>query len=154
VPSEALGRDTDVGQIIHGDDHATVKAKTSALTVEVRKRLEKVAALLSNPTPPDLVLNRHCAECKFQSRCRQKAMSPRRVRVSMHHKSVPPLQKAEVTDVVGAARSGCLAIDKRNVSTVWWEESVGRCPAAGALPPHLCLSKTLSGLQRSPATPT
>ena len=31
-------------------------------------------------------------------------MSPRRVRVSMHYKSVPPLQKAEVTGVVGAAR--------------------------------------------------
>jgi hypothetical protein len=31
-------------------------------------------------------------------------MSPRRVRVPMHYKSVPPLQKAEVTGVVGAAR--------------------------------------------------
>jgi predicted RecB family nuclease len=72
VLSEALGRDVAVGQIIHGDDHATLKAKTSALTVEVRKSLEKIAALLSNPTPPDLVLNRHCAECEFQSRCRQK----------------------------------------------------------------------------------
>lgn len=73
VLSEALGRDIAVGQIIHGDDHTTVKVKTSALAVEVRKRLEKIAALLSNPTPPDLVLNRHCAECEFQSRCRQKA---------------------------------------------------------------------------------
>jgi len=73
VLSEALGRDIAVGQIIHGDDHATLKAKTSALAVEVRKRLEKIAALLSTPTPPDLVLNRHCAECEFQSRCRQKA---------------------------------------------------------------------------------
>ena len=59
-------------------------------------------------------------------------MSPRRVRVSMHYKIVPPLQKAEVTGVVGAARSGCLAIEKLSVSTVWWEKSVGRCPAAGS----------------------
>jgi hypothetical protein len=83
-------------------------------------------------------------------------MSPRRVRVSMHYKIVPPLQKAEVTGVVGAARSGCLAIEKLSVSTfrLWWEESVGRCPAAGELFPHPCRSKTLSGLQRSPATPT
>jgi predicted RecB family nuclease len=73
VLSEALGRDIAVGQIIHGDEHTTVKVKTSALAVEVRKRLEKIAALLSNPTPPDLVLNRHCAECEFQNRCRQKA---------------------------------------------------------------------------------
>jgi predicted RecB family nuclease len=73
VLSEALGRDIAVGQIIHADDHATLKARTSALALEVRKHLEKIAALLSNPTPPDLVLNRHCAECEFQSRCRQKA---------------------------------------------------------------------------------
>jgi predicted RecB family nuclease len=74
VLSEALGREIAVGQIIHGEDHATLKVKTSVLAGEVRKRLEKIAALLSNPTPPDLVLNRHCAECEFQTRCRQKAI--------------------------------------------------------------------------------
>jgi predicted RecB family nuclease len=73
VLSEALGRDIAVGQITHGDDHTTLKVKTLALALEARTRLEKIAALLSNPTPPDLVLNRHCAECEFQSRCRQKA---------------------------------------------------------------------------------
>jgi predicted RecB family nuclease len=74
VLSEALGREIAVGQIIHGEDHATLKVKTSALAGEVRKRLEKIAALLSSPTPPDLVLNRHCAECEFQTRCRQKSV--------------------------------------------------------------------------------
>src|SRR6266478_1413212 len=72
--SETLGREIAVGQIIHGEDHAKLKVKTSALAGEVRQRLEKIAALLSNPTPPDLVLNRHCAECEFQTRCRQKAI--------------------------------------------------------------------------------
>jgi len=74
VLSEALGREIAVGQIIHGEDHATLKVKTSALAGKVPKRLEKIAILLSNPTPPDLVLNRHCAECEFQTRCRQKAI--------------------------------------------------------------------------------
>ena len=50
------------------------KVKTSALAAEVRKRLGKMTALLSNPTPPDLVLNRHCAECEFQARCRKLAV--------------------------------------------------------------------------------
>ncbi|MBI4661562.1 MAG: TM0106 family RecB-like putative nuclease [Verrucomicrobia bacterium] len=50
------------------------KVKTSALAGEVRKRLEKITALLSSPTPPDLVLNRHCAECEFQARCRKIAL--------------------------------------------------------------------------------
>lgn len=30
--------------------------------------------MLSTPSPPDLVLNRHCTECEFQARCRQKAI--------------------------------------------------------------------------------
>jgi hypothetical protein len=38
VLSAALGREIPVGKIIHGDDHATLKVKTSALTGKVRKR--------------------------------------------------------------------------------------------------------------------
>lgn len=66
VLSETLGRVVSLGKIIHGDDHATLKVKTSALAGEVRKRLGKITALLASPTPPDLVLNRHCAECEFR----------------------------------------------------------------------------------------
>jgi CRISPR/Cas system-associated exonuclease Cas4 (RecB family) len=50
------------------------KVKTAALAGEVRKRLGKITALLASPTPPDLVLNRHCAECEFQARCRKLAV--------------------------------------------------------------------------------
>ena len=51
-----------------------LKVKTSALAGEVRKRLDKLAALLASPAPPALVLNRHCAECEFQARCRKLAV--------------------------------------------------------------------------------
>jgi predicted RecB family nuclease len=74
VLSEMLGREVSAAKIIHGDDHATLKVKTSALMGEVRKRLEKIAALLTSPAPPDLILNRHCSECEFQTCCRQKAL--------------------------------------------------------------------------------
>ena len=74
VLSEMLGRDVRLGKIIHGDDHATLKVKTSAMAGQVRKRLGKISALLSNPAPPDLVLIRHCAECEFQARCRKIAV--------------------------------------------------------------------------------
>jgi predicted RecB family nuclease len=67
--SEFLGREVGLGKIIHGDDHATFKVKTSALASKVRKLIEKTAALLASPTPPHLVLNRHCAECEFRDRC-------------------------------------------------------------------------------------
>ena len=72
--SKALKREVSLVKIIHGDNYATLKVKTSALAGEVRKRLEKIAALLANPTPRDLVLNRHCAECEFQARCRKIAV--------------------------------------------------------------------------------
>lgn len=71
---EMLGREISLGKIIHGDDHATLKVKTLALAGTVRKHLAKITALLSNPVPPDLVLNRHCAECEFQARCRKIAV--------------------------------------------------------------------------------
>src|ERR1035437_6616726 len=74
VLSKVLGREVSLGKIIHGDDHAPLKVKTPVLIGEVRKRLEKVAVLLSSPAPPDLVLNRHCAECEFQARCRKIAV--------------------------------------------------------------------------------
>jgi predicted RecB family nuclease len=74
VLSEATGREISFGKIIHGDDHSTLRVKTAALSGEVRKYIERIAALLSSPTPPDLVLNRHCPECEFQTRCRRKAI--------------------------------------------------------------------------------
>ena len=74
VLSDILGREISVGKIIHGDNRTTLKVRTSAPTGEVRKRIEKITTLLSSPSPPDLILNRHCAECEFQARCRKLAV--------------------------------------------------------------------------------
>ena len=74
VLSETLGREVGLGKIIHGDKSATLEVKTGALASEVRKRTEKISALLSSKSPPDLVLNRHCPECEFQTQCRQRAI--------------------------------------------------------------------------------
>jgi predicted RecB family nuclease len=74
VLSELLGHEVGIGRIIHGEDQAALKVKTSALAGDVRKRFKRIAAILSNPAPPDLILNRHCAECEFQTRCRQMAL--------------------------------------------------------------------------------
>jgi predicted RecB family nuclease len=70
VLEAVLGRRIEVGRLIHGDARATLRVKIAPLSNEVRKRVEKIAALFSSATPPDLVLNRHCAECEFQARCR------------------------------------------------------------------------------------
>jgi predicted RecB family nuclease len=74
VLSGLLERRVEIGKIIHGDNYSTLKVKTSALACEVRKRTEKIAALLASSTAPDLVLNRHCGECDFRGRCRKKAI--------------------------------------------------------------------------------
>ena len=50
VLSKSLGREVTIGKIIHGDERAAMTVKTSALAGEVRKRIEKITALLSSPT--------------------------------------------------------------------------------------------------------
>ena len=74
VISKVLGREVTLGRIVYGDDHLTLKVKVSALKNEVEKLADKIGVLISSPSPPDLILNRHCAECEFQTRCRQKAI--------------------------------------------------------------------------------
>ena len=74
VLSEMLGCASKFAKIIHGDENATLKVKAGGLVSEVRKRIEKIRALVSAESPPDLILNRHCTVCEFQSRCRQKAI--------------------------------------------------------------------------------
>jgi hypothetical protein len=46
VLSEATGREISFGKIIHGDDHSALIVKTAALSGEVRKSIERIAALL------------------------------------------------------------------------------------------------------------
>ena len=74
VLSEMLCCDVSCGNIVHGDDHATRKVQTAALAGKVRKIIGKIAKLLASHSPPDLVLNRHCVECEFRDRCRQKSI--------------------------------------------------------------------------------
>jgi predicted RecB family nuclease len=74
VLSKVLGRDVSLGKIIHGDAYAALNVKMiPPLAADVRKLIGKIRVLLTDQTPPDLVLNRHCNECEFQLRCRQKA---------------------------------------------------------------------------------
>ncbi len=74
VLSETLGLEVVLGKITHGEDFVTLKVKTSVLESEVRSITAKIAALISDKKPPDLVLNRHCPECEFRDSCRQKAV--------------------------------------------------------------------------------
>ena len=74
VLSKASGVKVDLAKIIHGDKGSVFKVKANSLSRVVHKTVGKVAALLSATAPPDLILNRHCPECGFQSRCRKMAV--------------------------------------------------------------------------------
>ena len=74
VLAEMLGREVNLGKIIHGDNHATLRVKTAALAKQTLKVTENVSTLISGNSPPDLILNRHCSECQFQAQCRLSAM--------------------------------------------------------------------------------
>jgi predicted RecB family nuclease len=74
VLSETLGQEVVLGKITHGEDFVTLKVKTSFLDSDVRGITAKIAALISDKKPPDLVLNRHCPDCEFRDSCRKKAV--------------------------------------------------------------------------------
>jgi predicted RecB family nuclease len=71
--AETLGRDVTLGKIIHGDAFTKLKVNTVILQNTIRNTTAKIIELLTKNEPPDLVLNRHCPECEFRDRCRQKA---------------------------------------------------------------------------------
>src|SRR5207248_4054394 len=59
------------GKIIHGSELKAVKVKLAALMKTAKSVVRRIAEQQSSPTPPQLILNKHCPECEFQSRCRQ-----------------------------------------------------------------------------------
>lgn len=74
VLSESIGKRFIGASIVHGDDYARTSVNSPTLHVEVRKLVKQLSAVISAADPPELILNRHCAECEFQSRCHQRAV--------------------------------------------------------------------------------
>ncbi len=71
VLSQVSGKTPHAGKIVHGSQYATVKVPLAGLIDKVRLVLGRIAAQQDSDMPPPLILNKHCVECKFQSRCRQ-----------------------------------------------------------------------------------
>jgi predicted RecB family nuclease len=74
VLSKVSGVKVGLAKIIHGDRMSVFTVKANSLSRVVHNTIGKVAALLSATAPPDLILNRHCPECVFQSRCKKIAV--------------------------------------------------------------------------------
>ena len=74
----ALSRVTGIvpptGRIVHGHRYARTTIPLAQPIREVRSALAKIAALRARTAPPPPVLNKHCTECEFRSRCRADAV--------------------------------------------------------------------------------
>lgn len=69
--SRATGELPPAGKIVHGSRYSTVRVPLAKWLVRVRSVLEKIASESTKSPSPAVVLNRHCPECEFQSRCRE-----------------------------------------------------------------------------------
>jgi predicted RecB family nuclease len=68
---QATGELPAIGKIVHGQRYLAVRVPLPKLIRRVRSVIEKIAKQQAEPLTPAAVLNKHCAECQFQSTCRQ-----------------------------------------------------------------------------------
>lgn len=72
--SMASGKMPLFGEIIHGREQKSVKVQLAELLNMARSIVERIASQLASQIPPQLILNKHCAECEFEDRCHQVAI--------------------------------------------------------------------------------
>ena len=71
---QATGILPDTGTLIHGDGYRRRVVRIGKDVARARQIIEAIGAACRDRKPPPLVLNRHCAVCDFQSRCRSMAI--------------------------------------------------------------------------------
>jgi predicted RecB family nuclease len=71
---DALGKVPPFGKIIHGAQQRIARVKLSTLLGPVQSVIEKIRAQAETNQHPQPILNKHCPECEFNSRCRQIAL--------------------------------------------------------------------------------
>jgi len=72
--SHASGKMPRIGKIVHGCQFRVVTVQLAPLVDKVRRILPSILAQAAGAVPPPVILNRHCAECEFQARCRRVAI--------------------------------------------------------------------------------
>jgi len=60
-----------LGKLIHGREYATTSVPLTPLYTKVQSILTAISVQQTSPTPPPLVLNKHCAECRYAAQCRE-----------------------------------------------------------------------------------
>jgi predicted RecB family nuclease len=72
--SQATGILADTGTLIYGDGYRHRAVRIRDHVVRTRQTIDAIRDTRSSREPPPLVLNRHCAVCDFQPRCRALAI--------------------------------------------------------------------------------
>jgi predicted RecB family nuclease len=72
--SQATGALADTGTLIYGERLRRKAVKIRDHLARTRQIIEAIRATTCSQDPPPLVLNRHCAVCDFQPRCRDLAV--------------------------------------------------------------------------------
>jgi predicted RecB family nuclease len=72
--SQATGILPDTGKLICGDGYRHRTVKIEKHVAHTRQIIDAIGTSWQDRTPPPLVLNRHCAVCDFQQRCRELAI--------------------------------------------------------------------------------
>jgi len=60
-----------LGKLIHGQEYTTTTVPLAPLYAKVQSILTAISVQRTSPTPPPLVLNKHCAECRYAAQCRE-----------------------------------------------------------------------------------
>jgi predicted RecB family nuclease len=72
--SQVTGNLPDVGTLIYGEEHRRKAVKIGDHIAQTQQAINAIDTTCYGPEPPTLVLNRHCAVCDFQARCRRLAI--------------------------------------------------------------------------------
>ena len=72
--SQATGLLADTGTLIYGDGHRHRTVRIGDHVARTHQIIDAIGATRCGRDPPPLVLNKHCAVCTFQPRCRSLAI--------------------------------------------------------------------------------
>jgi predicted RecB family nuclease len=72
--SQVTGNLAEVGTLIYGEEHRRKTVKIWDHIAQTQQTIDAIKAIYDSREPPPLVLNRHCAVCDFQARCRRLAI--------------------------------------------------------------------------------
>lgn len=67
------GKAPGSGKLVYGSQYDIITVPLAKLLESARSTVAKVMTQQANHIPPPLVLNKHCPECEFRTRCRQVA---------------------------------------------------------------------------------